>query len=143
MVVAAVATPVWTAAPFYSLHQNVLGAALAPQAYWFPEETYDYGLREATAAIARAAAPGAVVVTDAPAVAAHYLARAGRADVTVRSLSGTGVPRAAEAWIVVQREHTTFENALVVAQLRQAHAPWLRLHADRAVAVEVFRLTSG
>ena len=39
----------------------------------FPEETYDYGVREAVAAIVETAEPLAVVVSDAPAVVAHYL----------------------------------------------------------------------
>ncbi len=41
-----------SAAPFFSLFQNAIGERLAPPAVTFPEETYDFGVREAVSAIA-------------------------------------------------------------------------------------------
>src|SRR5262249_12798959 len=41
-----------TAAPFYSVFQNEIGVHLDPPGAVFPEETYDYGIREAITAIA-------------------------------------------------------------------------------------------
>src|SRR5207249_975314 len=35
-----------TATPFYSLFQNAVGERLSPPGVTFPEETYDYGVRE-------------------------------------------------------------------------------------------------
>jgi len=130
-----------TAAPFYSLFQNAIGADADPRAAAFPEQTYDYGVREAIEAIAPIAEPSAVVVTDAPAVAAHYLSRSGRPDVAVHSLSAHGITRDAhEAWVIVQDEHATFENQPTVDQLRARVRPSIEFRIDEALAAQVFRI---
>src|SRR5258706_10341315 len=77
-----------SAAPFFSVFQNAAGERLALPATVFPEETYDFGVREAVAAIAASAAPGAVIVSDASAVVAHYVKQSPRRDLRVASLSG-------------------------------------------------------
>jgi hypothetical protein len=128
-------------APFYSLFQNGIGASRAAPAFSFPEETYDFGVREAVAAIGDVAEPSAVIVTDAPAVAAHYAVASGRPDLRVRSLSADGIPYVRhQAWVIVQDEHMTFENQLVVEQLRGRETPWREFHAADALAVQVFRI---
>jgi hypothetical protein len=130
-----------SASPFYSLFQNAIGERLAAPAVTFPEETYDYGVREAVAAIAAAAEPSALVVSDAPAVVAHYLESSGRADLQARSLSGQGISHGAkESWVIVQDEHATFENERVVEQLRQHATPWREFYARDALAAQVFRI---
>jgi Dolichyl-phosphate-mannose-protein mannosyltransferase len=130
-----------SAAPFYSLFQNAIGARLGAPGSIFPEETYDYGVREAVAAISAAAAPSAVIVSDAGGGVAYYLARSGRPDIAARGLSTAGLPAAArETWVIVQNEHTTFENRFVVEQLRAREKPWAQFHAGRALAVQVFRI---
>ena len=129
------------AAPFYSLFQNVIGAAVDPRREAFPEQTYDYGVREAIDAIARVADPSAAVVTDAPAVAAQYLKTNGRPDVSVRSLSGRGITRDThETWVIVQDEHATFENHLTVGALAASEQPVMAFHAGEALAARVFRI---
>jgi hypothetical protein len=129
------------AAPYYSLFQNGIGARRAAPAVAFPEETYDFGVREAVAAIATAAEPSAVIVTDAPAVAAHYLDGSGRSDLLVRSLSVDGIPHGShEVWVIAQDEHMTYENQLVVEHLRQHETPWREFHAADALAAQVFRM---
>jgi len=131
-----------SAAPFYSLFTNAIGARYEPdraERSSFPEATYDYGVREAVAAIAGAAATSAVVVSDAPAVVAHYLQERGRQDLAVRSLSGSGIP-AGDAWVIVQDEHTTFENGMLVEQLRARGRPWMQIRADGALALQVFHV---
>jgi hypothetical protein len=129
------------AAPYYSLFQNGIGARRAAPAVMFPEETYDFGVREAVAAIATAAEPSAVIVTDAPAVAAHYLDGSGRSDLLVRSLSVDGIPHGShEVWVIAQDEHMTYENQLVVEHLRQHETPWREFHAADALAAQVFRM---
>ncbi len=129
-----------TAAPFYSLFQNAIGERLDPGGAAFPEQTYDYGVRESMAAIAVVAKPRAVIITDAPAVASHYLRIDGRPDVAVRSLSAAGTASGAhEAWIVVQSEHATFENEPVVERLRARETPWTEIRMAGVVAVQVFR----
>jgi hypothetical protein len=130
-----------SAAPYYSLFQNAIGARRAAPGVTFPEETYDFGVREAVAAIAKAAEPSAVIVTDAPAVAAHYLDGRGRSDLLVRSLSAEGIPYGPhEVWVIAQDEHMTFENQLVVDHLRRHQTPWREFHAADALAAQVFRI---
>jgi Dolichyl-phosphate-mannose-protein mannosyltransferase len=136
-----VASAPQAAAPFYSLFQNGVGARIDPRGSAFPEQTYDYGVREAAALIASAAGPSAVVVTDAPAVASQYLQRDGRPDIAVRGLSSHGIAAGpAEAWVLVQDEHVTFENRLLVERLRATRQPWTEIRMGDLVALQVFRL---
>jgi hypothetical protein len=138
--VALVAAP-QSAAPYYSLFRNGIGARFAAPGVTFPEATYDFGVREAVAAIVRAAEPAAVIVTDAPAVAAHYLGLSGRSDLLVRSLSADGIPYGPhEVWVIAQNEHSTFENQLVVEHLRQHETLWREFHAGDVLAAQVFRI---
>jgi 4-amino-4-deoxy-L-arabinose transferase-like glycosyltransferase len=129
-----------TAAPYYSLFQNAVGARLNLAAPAFPEETYDYGVREAVAALAAVAAPSSVIVSDAPTVVAHYLREHGRPDIRTASLSGEGVDaRGSEGWVIVQDEHLTFENQAIVSQLRRAEHPWREIRMDGRLAAQIFR----
>jgi hypothetical protein len=127
--------------PFYSLHQNVLGARLAPPATVFPEEAYDYGVREAVAEIARRASADAAIISDAPGVVSHYAAMAGRPDLQVLSLSQAGVNRPGEQWVIVQDGHLSFENAASVAQLRSTTA-WLRYRLWNTPVLELYHLNA-
>jgi hypothetical protein len=130
-----------SAAPFYSLQQNSLGRFLAAPATRFPEETYDYGVREAVTAVARAAKPGAVIVSDASEVVKHYLAASGRRDLRSRSLSAEGLPSGpSEVWVLVQDAHVYFENQASVEQLRRQATPWREIRMRGALAVQVFHL---
>jgi hypothetical protein len=139
LLVGAVTAPA-SAAPFYSMFQNAIGERLAPPAVTFPEETYDFGMREAVSAIAAAAGPAAVIVSDAPDVVAHYVRGSARPDLRVGSLSAAGIPsREPEVWVIVQDEHITFENQPLVWQLRRA-APWREILAGNARAAQVFRI---
>ena len=139
--VATLAVGLQSAPPFYSLYRNAVGERVAAAGETFPEETYDYGVREAVAAIAAAAEPSASVVSDAPAVVAYYLGVSGRADLQVLSLSGPGIPYGRRpSWVIVQDEHMTFENRDIVEQLRRQSAPWREFRARDALAAQVFRI---
>jgi hypothetical protein len=139
LVIGAVTAPA-SAAPFFSTFQNAIGERLAPPAATFPEETYDFGVREAVSAIAGVASPAAVIVSDAPDVVAHYLKGSTRPDLRVGSLSTVGIPsREREVWVIVQDEHITFENQLLVWQLRGTK-PWREIAAGNARAAQVFRI---
>jgi hypothetical protein len=127
------------AAPFYSAFQNAIGAARGAPVTTFPEEAYDYGVREAVFEIAGAAAPGAAIVSDAPMVVAHYVGRTGREDLETRSLSQEGLRAAGEQWVIVQDGHLTFENASQVRQLRQG-LPWREYRLNGTVVLRVFRV---
>ena len=47
--------------------------------------------------------------------------------------------REAEVWVIVQDEHLTFENQLLVWQLRRT-APWREIVAGSTRAAQVFRI---
>jgi hypothetical protein len=129
------------AAPFYSLYQNAAGARLDAPGSVFPEEVYDYGVREAVAAIASRAVPGAAIVSDATSGVGYYLQSTGRSDMSVVALSGQGIPaHAAETWVIVQNEHLTFENQSIVNQLRAREHPWAQYGIGGALAAQVFHL---
>jgi hypothetical protein len=129
------------APPFYSLFRNTVGERMAPAGQTFPEEAYDYGVREAVAAIAETAEPADSIVCDAPAVVAYYLKAASRMDLHVRSLSSQGILSGHQSsWVIVQDDHATFENHDVVELLRRQSVPWREFRAGDALAAQVFRI---
>jgi len=130
-----------TAAPYYSLFQNAIGARVNVETPAFPEETYDFGVREAVQHIAAVAAPSAVIVSDAPAVAGHYLREQPRRDIEVESLSAHGLDAGGrETWVIVQDEHLTFENQRLVDQLRARQTPRREIRVDDRIAAQIFRV---
>jgi hypothetical protein len=140
-----VAAPLYaqlSARPFYSLSQNAVGMAVAAPGYMFADDEFnDAGVREAVAAIARAAQPGAVIESDATTVVEEYLRQFGRPDLRALSLSRDGLPHAfRETWVIVQDGHVYFENRLVLEQIRRTMTPWAEWRAAGAVAVQVFAL---
>jgi len=59
------------ARPFFSLSQNTIGRVLTPPGFVFADDEFnDAGVREAVAAIARVAQPGAAIASDASTVVA-------------------------------------------------------------------------
>jgi hypothetical protein len=125
--------------------QNTIGARLAADGLLFPDdELYDAGVREAVAAIAAAAAPDAVVCSDAAAVVAEYLSRERRPDITACSIARDGLPmpspRGNETWVIAQQGHIYFENQLVIEQIARQQAPWLQLRVGGVPAADVYRL---
>ena len=130
-----------TAAPYYSLFQNAIGEHVNVRPTAFPEETYDFGVREAVNGIAAVAAPSAAIVSDADGVVAHYLNEQQRRDIAAASLSAQGIDaRGRDTWVIVQDEHLTFENQQLVAQLRARQAPWREVRIDGRVAAQIFHL---
>jgi hypothetical protein len=140
LVVAAPLRAAVSAMPYYSLNQNAVGARLAPPATVFPEEAYDFGVREAVAEIASHAARGAVVISEASGVVAHYCERSGREDLRVLSLSSSGIGDQGDRWIIVQNGQTYFENAESIAQLRRTHVPWREYRLGQTTVLELYHL---
>jgi hypothetical protein len=139
--IAVLAVQTVAAAPYYALTRNAIGEAIGGPALFPDDELYDAGVREAAGALARIAAPHAVVCSDASAVVDEYLARAGRRDVTSRSIAHDGIPAAApQIWVIVQDGHTYFENAAVIAQLERRLPPWTEIRVAGLSAVRVYRL---
>jgi len=108
----------------------------------FPEEAYDYGVREAVTAIARGAPRHTAIVSDAPGVVAYYLQRLGRSDIEARSLSTQGTAPHREQWIFVQNDHIYFENVSFVEHLRHVQRPWREYAVMKTPVLQVFHLTS-
>jgi hypothetical protein len=106
----------------------------------FPEEAYDYGVREAVARIVRDAGPRAVVASDATMVVEHYLTQSGRTDLRVVSLSQDGLSRPGEHWVIVQDSHVYFENESQVRQLRRQMSPVFVQELRGVPVVQVFRV---
>ena len=132
------------AAPYFAMNRNALARWLDPDGLRFPEAGYDFGVREAVSKVARAALPGADVVSDVPHVARHYLDEAGRRDVRVRSFSKHGLSRdVTEQWVLVQNAHVYFETDELIAQLRRRHSPVERYDVAGVTVLEVFRLASN
>jgi hypothetical protein len=131
-----------SATPFYSFAENAIGARLSAPGQSFPDdEFYDFGVREALAAILPQAGSGASIVSDVPEGVEYYVRAAGRRDVRAWSFSQEGLPpRPADAWVLVQDGHVYFDNRDIVTALRRAGPPWRVIRARDAVAVEIYRL---
>jgi hypothetical protein len=115
--------------------------ARAPATSVYPEEAYDFGVREAVAEVSNVAGAGAAIVSDADMVVEHYLQQTDRRDLVSRSLSRQGLEAGGEQWVLVQDNHLSFENASLVAQLRAQMVPWRRYSLEGATALEVFKVT--
>ncbi len=129
-------------APFYSTAQNAIGSRLEPPVAGYPEEAYDFGVREAVAAIAAVAPPGAVIISDAPGAVAYHVRHGPRPDLQVASLSQRGLSPAGDRWVLVQDDHVYFENVSVVARLRRTQVPWREWRLRDTVVLQVFHLGS-
>lgn len=115
--IAASALACWSVHPWPALFRNAAGHALAPGVLWFaPDELYDAGLREATAAVAACAPAGARLLTDAPHAVSHYASRQARTDLLVLPLSGSHP--APGDWIFVQDGRRYLESDALIAQAR-------------------------
>jgi len=134
--------PPLTASPHFSIYQNAVGARLAPVVTVYPEEAYDYGVREAVAAILREAQPDAVIVSDADMVVDYYLQQSPRRDIAARSLSHDGLQNPGEQWVIVQDSRRSFENASLVAQLRATLPPWREYQLRGTTVLQVFKIPS-
>lgn len=137
--VALLAVSLRGAAPFYPAYQNTLGAWLSPPITTFPEEAYDYGVREAVAAAAASAGPGTAIVSDASIAVEYYVTRSGRHDLEVRELSRHGIRGHGEEWILAQDSHIYLENASLVTALRRRERPWREYRIRGTTVLQVFR----
>ena len=142
LLVLSVVRPPLTASPHFSIYQNAVGARLAPVVTVYPEEAYDYGVRDAVAAILREAQPDAVIVSDADMVVDYYLQQSPRRDIAARSLSHDGLQNPGEQWVLVQDSRRSFENASLVAQLSATRQPWREYRLRGTTVLQVFKIAS-
>ncbi len=138
-----VCLPAWTAfanSPHYALYTNVLGGGNV--GYFFPhDEFYDDGLREAIKYVCDAAPAGATIAHETPAVARHYLAAFGRADLNSQAISAKEFDvrtAAGPVYVIVQRGRTYFENRDELDFVRANFHKIYEVKIGDASAVEVF-----
>ncbi len=131
------------ARPYFSLTQNAIGTALFPPGYLYADDEFDdVQVREAVAAIARIAEPGAVIASDATTVVQEYLNLAGRRDIQSISLSRNGLPPPIhETWVIAQDGHTYFENAPILDQVK-LQPPVRVWWVNGVVAVRLYELST-
>jgi hypothetical protein len=131
-----------SAAPYFSMYQNPLGARVAPPGWLFPDdELHDAGMREAVLFVAGCAQTGAAIASDAIGVVGEYLGRSGRADIANVSLSRDGLPNdRPETYVLAQDAHYYFENAETIDQIRRRFVPVREFRVRGALSVQVFRL---
>jgi 4-amino-4-deoxy-L-arabinose transferase-like glycosyltransferase len=139
LVIVVVRAPL-TVSPHFSIYENALGSRLVTGTAVYPEEAYDYGVREAVAVVSEAAGSGAIIVSDADMVVDYYLRRTHRRDIVSRSLSGDGLQARGEQWVLVQDNHLSFENAALIAQLRARQPAWREYRLHGMLALQVFRV---
>ena len=141
LLLATVIWPAFTAyasAPHYALYTNVIGHRYT--AYFFPhDEFYDDGLSDAIRFVCVQAPANATIVSETPGVVRYYLEKFGRTDLQARVLSDANytVPEQGQAFIILQRGRTYFENQDKMNQVRErlplVYASCVRGHTAAAV----------
>ena len=112
------ASSAYASAPHYALYTNLLAHRYT--AYFFPhDEFYDDGLKEAIQFVCARAPREATIISETPGVVRYYTEKFGRADLQVRTLSDPNVsPSQANAFFILQRGRTYFENEEEMKQVR-------------------------
>ena len=125
--------------PHYALYVNTLGHGRA--GYYFPhDELYDDGLREAIEFVCRSAPQGALIVHETPGVVRYYLEKFKRTDLQSRVLSDPQfrVDDQSEAYVILQRGRTYFENRDEMQEVRAKYPLVYASCVDGQVAAEVY-----
>jgi hypothetical protein len=138
-----VAVPAWKAfasGPHYALYTNALAADKA--GFFYPhDEFYDDGLREAIKFVCDAAPQGAIMAHETPAVAAYYIGRFNRADLSSRAMSSADFDPAhlsQPSYFILQQGRTYFENRDKLAFIRANYKKVHEVQINGLVAAEVF-----
>jgi len=132
-----------SAAPHYRLYTNALGGGAESVGSYFPhDEFYDSSMRATVEEIGARARRGARVASETPELVAYYARRAGRDDLQAVSLSD---PAALSGFgegdiVIVARGRRYFSNDKVLAALRAASEPTLRVALGETASTEVFIL---
>ena len=129
--------------PHFALYHNTLSEHVAGHALLFPHcELYDAGVREAAQLVAARAAPGAIILSEAPRVVEEYV-HARRVDVRSRTLTHDAPPAGAEVWVLVQDGRIYYENVEQITRLRATHRAETEVRVGGVSAVQVFRLPAA
>jgi hypothetical protein len=130
------------AGPHFRLYTNALGGGAAKQGYYFPhDEFYDAAMRDVMAELAKRAAPGAIVASETPGLAAYYAKRASRTDLVNVLLSDPDELRQLREgdFVVNSRGRRYFSNEAVTNALRQA-SPAFSVSLGSVPAATVYQL---
>jgi hypothetical protein len=130
----------YSAGPHYALYTNALGRGKV--GYFFPhDEFYDDGLREAIKFVCDNTPPGAIIAHETPAATHYYLDRFRRNDFISKAISAPDFDVkniSGEAYFIVQRGRTYFENRDKLAFIRSNFKKVHEVSFNGMTAAEVF-----
>ncbi len=131
-------------APHYRLYVNALGGGDEKVGYYFPHcDFYDAGVREAVAAIAARAEPGAEVASDVEWPVRYYVSELGRGDIVTSQLRRErACLQHRICYVVVQSGRRYFHNEAALDALAP-RPPWHEQRVAGHAAVKVYRLGPG
>jgi hypothetical protein len=127
-----------THGPHYRMFVNAFGGGDARVTWFFPHcDLFDVGFREAMAAIARRAEPGAEVSTETEWPARLYADRAGRTDLATSTITEKyGCKTGQPCYVVVEPGRRYWHNVAALERLERRE-PW---HVERVLGTEVARV---
>jgi 4-amino-4-deoxy-L-arabinose transferase-like glycosyltransferase len=133
-----------THAPHYRLYISALGGGDKNINWFFPHcDYYDTGFREAVAAVAAKAEPGAELSTEIDWVSKHYASAYGRTDLKHTLVRrGEACQGDRVCYVVVQAGRHYFLNEEAIDNLAK-RTPWYVEHIRGEDAVKVYRLAPG
>jgi hypothetical protein len=129
--------------PHYRLYTNALGGGWSHAGNYFPhDEFYDASTRQAAIEVAARARPGARVASETPSLVEFYAKQAGRNDLVSVSLSDhAAVQQFQPGDIVIDaRGRRYFSNEALMAALRKAKAPDVKLLLGQVPSLEIYTL---
>jgi hypothetical protein len=133
-----------THGPHYRMFVNAFGGGDEHVTWFFPHcDLFDVGFREAMAAVAQRAEPGAEVASETEWPARLYADRAGRTDLATSTITEQyGCKSGQPCYVVVEPGRRYWHNEAALDRLA-LRTPW---HVERVRGVEVarvYRLDAG
>jgi hypothetical protein len=131
-------------APHERLYVSPLGGGDRNVTWFFPHcDYFDAGFREAIAAVARGAEPGAEVTSEIDWPAKLYAGWDGRPDLQITLLRPASACRQGKVcYVLIQTGRLYFHNQVAVASLAQ-RTPWYVERIRGEDVVKVYRLEPG
>lgn len=131
-------------APHFRLYINALGGGPSRVTWYFPHcDYFDAGFREAIAAIAARAEPGAEITTEIDSPARYYAERFGRPDLQVSLFREGQACRSGRPCYVVAQAGRWYKHNLGPLRRLAAQTPWHVEPIQGVDVVQVYRLEPG
>lgn len=131
------------ARPHFRLYTNAIGGGHTRIGYYFPhDEFYDSSVRDLMLEIAKRAKPGAQIASETPGLAAYYVERAGRFDLTFVLVSDPNALRQLREgdFIIDARGRRYFSNQAIFKALEQTSAPAFQVYLGGVPSASVYVL---